>query len=175
MNQDIDAAVIAELRRPFQPDDVQYKIQTVGQKALLCVAYVDARHVSERLNKVVPELWSTEYEPVSLGVNGIVCKLTIDGCTRADVGSFDNVNEDQHGLKAVFSDAFKRAAVHFGVAVSLYAHPQSFIDLKETTLYRTGKGDKPVGITRGGNEYLRESYVKFLANKETKETYGEPL
>lgn len=176
--------IVKELRRPFFPNDVQYKIQTVGAKACLCVAYVDARHVQERLNSVCAGKWSNRYREVYeneklKAIEATVSVVLYDPATtnslvleHADVGSFDNVNEESHGLKAVYSDAFKRAAVHFGIAVSLYSHPTSFLD-KGSEFCRM-KGDKPVGINNKGQEKLRATYKEWL-DKEGKTIFGEPL
>ncbi len=178
------ATIISELRRPFFPNDVQYKIQTVGAKSCLCVAYVDARHVQERLNSVLDGKWSNSYREVYEHEKLKAVEATISVTLfspdfaksvtfeHSDVGSFDNVNEGSHGLKAVYSDAFKRAAVHLGVAVSLYSHPTSFLD--KTAEFCRLKGDKPVGINNKGQERLRATYKAWL-DKEGKEIFGEPM
>jgi hypothetical protein len=182
--------IIKELRRPFFPNDVQYKIQTVGQKACLCVAYIDARHVQERLNNVCAGRWSNSFREVynldpETGKDKIVAveatvsvifwvEQTKDPYTieHADVGSFDNVNENHHGLKAVYSDALKRAAVHWGIGTPLYSHPTSF--LPKGAEFCRMKEDKPVGINDKGQEKLRATYRDWL-EKEGKEVFGEPM
>ena len=168
--------IINQLRRPFPPEEVHYKIQTVGAKSCLCVAYVDARNVAERLNFVIDDgEWSTHYETVTLeGISGVICELTIPGLgTRSDIGSFDNVNADAHGLKAVYSDAFKRAGVHFGIAVSLYSHPTSFLSKDSKGIRKNSQG-KPAGITDDGQDELRQTYRDWLA-EEGKEAFGEVM
>lgn len=172
--------IMAEFRRPFFPKEVHYKIGVVGQQAVMCLAYVDARNVSERLNRLVPGNWSTDFTPIELaGVPGVECTLSINlenlgfYAHRADIGSFDNVREDAFGLKAVYSDAFKRAAVHFGIGVSLYAHPSSFIRKDKKSDLRF-KGEKPVGITSEGEAKLRATYDEWL-EEEGISTFGEPL
>lgn len=174
--------IIKELRRPFHPNQVEYKIQTVGAKAALCVAYVDARHVQERLNAVCGGLWNNAFREVIVNneLKAVECAITVFvstddpiGIRHADVGSFDNVNEEHHGLKAVYSDAFKRAAVHFGVAVSLYSHPQSFIVLDKKDLLRWNRAGKVVGITDAGEKVLRLEYTKWLKDEGVK-VFGKP-
>lgn len=175
--------VIKDLRRPFKPAEVNYKIQTVGTKAALCVAYVDARHVQERLNAVCGGLWENEFREVIVSeeLRAVECRLSLlitepggIGYTKvshSDVGSFDNVNEDQHGLKAVYSDAFKRAAVHFGVAVCLYSHPTSFLDFEYCRKHpKTGKVS---GLKSEGEEKLRGEYRKWLKDQGV-EIFGMP-
>jgi hypothetical protein len=102
------------LRRPFTVAAVKFKPQQkLRNNSTLCVAYIDARLVIERLNLVVAGAWHAEFEPVPGGL--MWAHLTVCGVTRRDVG--------QGQGKALVSDALKRAAVHFGVGVSLYAAP----------------------------------------------------
>lgn len=180
--------IIKELRRPFRPSEVQYKIQAAGPKGVVCVAYIDARHVSERLNYIVCKFpgfaWGNTFHTVHEGdkLKGIECEVKLvynpeDGssfeATHEDVGAFDNVNEEQHGLKAVYSDAFKRAAVHCGIGVSLYSHPFSFISYENRDSIRW-KNEKAVGLTDQGELRLRKTYAKWL-EKEGIKKFGTPI
>jgi hypothetical protein len=144
-----------ELRRPFTTNAVKFKPQAKVPKnnptRTLCVAYIDARLVVERLNLVVPHLWHDEYEPLG---KHLICRLTVDGITRQDVGEGTG--------KALYSDALKRAAVKFGIGVSLYAVPQQWIN-------------EPV-------DYLSDAHVRtFRAayggwlDRAGRQAFGEPL
>jgi hypothetical protein len=79
--------------------------------------------------------------------------------TREDVG------ESPKGLsKDLVSDALKRAAVHFGVGVSVYALPQITLFMKDSKgriEKRGGKGDS-IALTEHGHVKLREGYAKWL-------------
>lgn len=157
----------AHLRRPFTAEAVKWKVQS----GTLVVPYIDARLVTERLNKVVPHLWEEgdkanglpPYELLA-GGKGLLCRLTIDGITRADVGS-------GYEGKGLFSDALKRAAVKFGVGVSLYALPKIFLSFDEKQLairtFKTKKGEerKVTEITDLGRKRLDSGYRAWL--KET--------
>jgi hypothetical protein len=102
------------LRRPCTVAAVKFKPQQkLANNTTLCVAYLDARLVIERLNLVVAGGWEPVFEPVPGGL--MWCHLTVCRVTRRDVG--------QGQGKALVSDALKRAAVHFGIGVSLYAAP----------------------------------------------------
>jgi hypothetical protein len=159
------------LRRPFTPEAVRFKLQsTFGPKANpkggLIVAYIDARLVIERFNLVCPHLWSPGYELLP-GGKLLLCRLTVDGITREDVG------ESVKGLsKDIYSDALKRAAVHFGVGVSLYAVPQIRLfesAIKAGNLERRGEGEKKtLVITEKGDGNLRKGYGQWLRE------HGEP-
>lgn len=117
--------ISADLRRPFTVHAVQFRIlegkeikSRKDHKANVA-AYITARTAVDRLNKVCPGLWSDSFEPVP---GGLRCDLTIGGLTRSDVGWSRGTNTAMD-LKALYSDAFKRAAVKWGVAVSLYSLP----------------------------------------------------
>lgn len=156
------------LRRPFTAAAVKFKVQSTWPKdnptGGLVVAYIDARLVVERLNLVCPHLWVDEYEPAG---NGLMCKLTVDGLTRRDVGEGQG--------KALFSDALKRAAVKFGVGVSLYAIPQSFIGVQDGSAKpkRSNKGPTLV-LTESGEKAIRARYQSWLEHVGI-QSFGRPL
>lgn len=147
---------LPHLRRPFTAEAVRWKTQA----GTLVVPYIDARLVIERLNLVVGGLWSPAYR-----ADGRLmwCDLTIDGVTRSDVGS-------GYEGKGLVSDSLKRAAVHFGVGVSLYALKKQWLDadtdhLKEK---KSKDGKKVYELTRAGEVHLRETYASWLPGIEEK-------
>lgn len=159
------------LRRPFTVHAVKFKVQATWEgngAGGLIVSYIDARLAIERLNLICPHLWHDRYEAVS--ANRMWCHLTVDGITRADVG-------DGEG-KGLVSDALKRAAVHFGVGVSLYAIPQIKLFLSDGHLRDTGRKDKkgkPIfELTPNGLGRCRQLYEAWLENAG-KAAFGEPL
>lgn len=160
------------LRRPFTPAAVRFKPQAVlgDGKGVLCVAYIDARLVIERLNLIVPHLWHDSYRPVGDGL--MWCDLTIDAITRSDVGEGTG--------KALVSDALKRAAVHFGVGVSLYAIPQQRIWATDArgslvTLWRKSNGKGwDARLEDAGHAHLRRVYSTWLDEHGTS-AFGAPL
>lgn len=148
------------LRRPFTPEAVRFKVQSGNLNSALIVAYIDARLVTERLNAVCPHLWSDRYEAAG---KGMICHLTIDGITRSDYG-------DGYVGKGLFSDAFKRAAVKFGVGVSLYSVPSTWLNSGPHIKDRKGKPE----ITPAGVMMLRKQYGAWLENVGIK-AFGESL
>ena len=98
------------LSASFHPDNVKQK---TGYD------YVTARTVMNRLDEVLgPENWWDDYTPIE---HGTICRLTIrlpDGqvLTKVDSGADSTTLKDAGDAdKGGFSDAFKRAAVKFGV------------------------------------------------------------
>ncbi len=111
-------SIFAALAAPFAADEVRTRNQ--GGRDL---QYVTARTVMNRLDEVLgPENWWDEYAPME---NAVICKLTVrlpDGSTvtKSDAGGFTTTADSSDYEKTGFSDAFKRAAVKFGVARYLY-------------------------------------------------------
>lgn len=99
------------------PDGMDVKVREGKYK------YIDARDVQDRLDDVVgPENWATSFFVIDRDAVVVECQLTIYGVTKADVGYANNPGSDfeKEPFKAAYSDALKRAAVHFGVGRFLY-------------------------------------------------------
>lgn len=111
----------------FPRDAISWRAQTVtkaGDKAL-ALAYIDARDVMDRLDSVIgSESWQDRYE---FSGPRTICYLSIkvDGewITKAD-GAGDT---DVEAEKGAISDAFKRAAVKWGIGRYLYAMPTPWV------------------------------------------------
>lgn len=160
------------LRRPFTKEAVRFKVQTVFKEAKGCivVSYIDARLVSERLNYVMGGLWHDDYEPLPNEL--MLCRLTVDGVTRQDVGS-------GYKGKGLYSDALKRAGVKFGIGQSVYA-------LRQITWFTSDAGPKgwleqfstqkgpSLRITEKGMTALRTGYEQWLAETGIPQ-FGEPI
>jgi len=110
--------LFASLAAPFEPQEVKVR-STAGRQ----LHYITARTVMNRLDDVVgPENWWDEYFPHE---NSVLCRLTIrmpDGSTltKSDAGGYAGMADSGDDDKSGYSDAFKRAAVKFGVARYLY-------------------------------------------------------
>lgn len=94
------------------------------------VAYIEANTVRERLDAIVPGEWDLTLDllPVIAGENGdgaqcsFKARLQILGVIREDVGT-------GRDYKQASTDAFKRAAVRFGIAHELYAYEQNWVEM----------------------------------------------
>jgi hypothetical protein len=117
----------AKLAAPFDPSDIEWRIQQSGMKDGRAwgrvLAYVTSRAVMNRLDEVVgPGNWKVQYEFINVGekYRGIICHLSIkigdewvtkcDGAEATDIESF----------KGGISSALKRAAVTWGIGRYLY-------------------------------------------------------
>ena len=85
--------------------------------------YITARQVQDRLDTVVgPGNWQSVFRVIDVQERVVECTLMIFGVCKSDVG-YSNTPDADHEtepLKAAYSDAFKRAAVQWGVGRWLY-------------------------------------------------------
>ena len=111
----------------FDRDAISWRAQTVsknGDKAL-ALAYIDARDVMDRLDSVIGAAdWQDRYE---FSGARTICYLSIkvgdEWVTKAD-GAGDT---DVEAEKGAISDAFKRAAVKWGIGRYLYSIPAPWV------------------------------------------------
>ncbi|MGH7622261.1 MAG: Rad52/Rad22 family DNA repair protein, partial [Gemmatimonadaceae bacterium] len=107
------------------------------------VAYVEANTVRERLDSVVPGEWSLTLDLLPLAAGdeqeggeanryAFKARLQILGIVREDVG----LGKD---YKQASTDAFKRAAVRFGIGHELYQLGANWVEVDGA-----GKGARPV-------------------------------
>jgi len=107
----------------------KWKVQTAKEWGCECVAYIDARDVMDLLDEVVgPQNWQDRYEQVD---GSLFCHLSIrigefEWITKSDCGMPSNMEAE----KGEASDAFKRAAVKWGVGRFLYS--LGTVRIKET-------------------------------------------
>lgn len=111
---------LAQLKEPFPADRVSWRVgSTNGEKTRgMALAYIDARDVQDRLDTVCgPDNWQCRY--ALLGAT-TVCEVGIkvgaDWVWKADGAGAT----DFEGEKGALSDAFKRAAVKWGIGRYLY-------------------------------------------------------
>src|SRR5205823_14095997 len=114
------------------------------------VAYIDANTVRERLDSVVPGEWDLTLEllPTLAGQdeNGeqtcsFKARLQILGVIREDVGT-------GRDYKSAATDAFKRAAVRFGIAHELYGFDQNRVQLDAENRYAKPLDDPATASAR---------------------------
>lgn len=168
--------LLRDLRRPFPAEAVKFKVQTNpkpkqggGFTNALMVAYIDARQVTARLNHVVGLDWCDAYRPVD---GGMGCILTVYGVSRHDVGWSRGIGTDID-LKALYSDAFKRAAVKWGIGEFLYATPKMYLAPDLLAHRKTPKGDQWY-MTDKATAECRKRFRAWLEAEGTSE-FGEPL
>jgi Rad52/22 family double-strand break repair protein len=113
------------------------------------VAYIEANTVRERLDSVVPGEWDLTLEllPTVPGEDGdgtqctFKARLQILGVIREDVGT-------GRDYKSASTDAFKRAAVRFGIAHELYAYEQNWVEVDGDSKYAKPLEDPQAAYVR---------------------------
>jgi hypothetical protein len=129
------ADVWARLSAPLPGEAIFWRqdgkpINRDGKFLARFVAYVEANTVRERLDQVVPGEWDLTLtplpavlnEPAGEGSYSFKARLQVLGVVREDVGT-------GRDYKQAATDAFKRAAVRFGIAHELYSFGQNWIEL----------------------------------------------
>lgn len=114
----------------FPPDRVSWRVGSTTQDKSrgMALAYVDARDVMDRLDEVCgPAGWQCDYPHAS---GKTVCRVGIkigdEWIWKAD-GAGDT---DVEAEKGALSDAFKRAAVRWGVGRYLYDLKSPWVELE---------------------------------------------
>lgn len=113
------------------------------------VAYIEANTVRERLDAVVPGEWDLTLDlmPAVAAEDGdgaqcsFKARLQILGVIREDIGT-------GRDYKSASTDAFKRAAVRFGIAHELYAYEQNWVEMDGDGKYPKPLEDPQVAYTR---------------------------
>ena len=127
-------ALIQEgLLKPFPKERHKWRIAQSGVKSggpwAKILVYVDARMVQGRLDEAVGSgNWQTQYSQHPMGGNGMLCHLSLRaGAEYEWVTKTDGADPtDIEGAKGGLSDAFKRAAVQWGVGRYLYDAPETW-------------------------------------------------
>jgi len=132
------------LKAPFPPSSVHWRVGSTNKDKTngLALAYLDARDVMERLDEVVgPDRWQNRY-PHANGKT--VCEIGIkigdEWIWKAD-GSGDT---DVEAEKGALSDAFKRAAVRWGIGQYLYGLGNVWVEIEPFgRSYKIKDSEKP--------------------------------
>src|SRR5437764_15056438 len=186
------------LRRPFAPGAIGFrammKVPLNGNPfgGAQVAAYIGAQSVLQRLNAVVPGRWRQEFKligppPGSKRVY-MACRLIIAvPITEAssdveavyeDVGEMDGAS--RAGLKALYSDARKRAAVAAGIGAYLYTAlepvvlPIGTADRQVQVIRRSGKADI-LALSLATEQWLRHGYQQRMSTEAVRRDLGEIL
>jgi hypothetical protein len=164
------ADVWTRLAAPLPQSSVAWRqdgriITREGKPFARFVAYVEANTVRERLDSVAPGEWDLTLDLLPAAqitddsADSAACafkaRLQVLGVVREDVGTGKD-------YKQAATDAFKRAAVRFGVANELYAYETNWVlmdsdgrdarPVEDPALSyerRYGQGTRPLSMRRG--------------------------
>jgi hypothetical protein len=195
------AEAAALFRRPFAPGAIGFRAMTKvpynGQPyaGAQVAAYIGAQSVLQRLNAVVPGRWRQQFQtiPAEFAPAGarrlyLACRLIVmlpveeggpdvnaayEDLGEMDAGSFA-------GVKALYSDARKRAAVAAGIGAYLYtsleavALPIGPQARQVQCIRRQGKSDLLV-LSPETEQWLRHGYQTRMSTEAVRRDVGEIL
>lgn len=124
--------ILAALAAPFPPDMIDWRVgPTTKDKAKgMALAYIDARAVQDRLTQVCGAHWQCEHV-VSTDGKKVMCRIGVkigeEWIWRSDGAGETDMEAD----KGAFSDAFKRAAVKWGIGRHLYDTDSPWVELED--------------------------------------------
>lgn len=149
----------------FDPTIVSWRVGATTQDKTkgMALAYIDARDVLERLDEVCgPAGWQCEYVPMP--DHTTCCRIGIkvgdEWIWKANGGSnvaeSDKADAQEMAAKGGYSDAFKRAAVQWGIGRYLYAVQSPWVAL-------VARG-KSYAIAEGEESKLRGILARMAAS-----------
>jgi hypothetical protein len=189
------------MRRPFAPGAIGFramsKVALDGREyaGAQVAAFLGAQSVVQRLNHVVPGRWRQEFTPVAEGLAPgggkklyLACRLIISlplepggpdvQAVYEDVGEMDAGS--LAGLKALYSDARKRAGVAAGIGAYLYTALAPVVlpigpgDRQVQSIRRQGKPDMLV-VSPATEQWLRQGYEARMNTPAVRRDLGEIL
>lgn len=147
-----------ELSAAFPVDSVKWRVGRVAKDGNrgTALAYIDARDVMDRLDLVVGvNNWKDSI--LDLG-NAALCTIEIwDDEANHWVAKTDGADESNiEATKGKYSDAFKRAAVKFGIGRYLYTLESPWVELE----FRGGRKDLSRDAIASLRSYLQDQMEK---------------
>ncbi len=149
-----------KLQEPFKENEVEWRIGSTGFKKdgtpwAMCLAYINARAVMDRLDNVVgPERWKDTYKEVG---GGAMCELSIKIGDEWVTKMNGSDPTDTEAFKGTISKAFVRTAVNWGIGRYLY-------DLKGC--YAVIVNDRAAPSAKIKDKYSnKEEYVNWVPPK----------
>ena len=121
--------IAAQLSAPFPEDEIHWRVQNArvngqGEPQIKVVPYLDAKQVEQRLDDALTVArWKVTYQQIEggfLATIGVFFGDPVGWVYRTDGAEETNIESTKGGI----SDAFKRAAVKFGVGRYLYVPAQ---------------------------------------------------
>ncbi len=168
---------LAALSAEFPRDAVSWRAQSVtkdGSKAM-ALAYIDARDVMGRLDEVCgPENWKDSYVETPKGRVIATIEIWLDDrwVSKSDGAGDTDIEGDKGGI----SDAFKRAAVKWGIGRYLYATATPWVPCDS---YESEYQGKKKWVWKGWKadpwDYVRNAPAQSSASNSRPLTYAAHL
>jgi hypothetical protein len=193
------------LRRPFAPGAIGFRAMTkvtlngVPYGGAQVAAFLNAQSIVQRLNHVVPGRWQQQFTPVPAALTTtsergpgrlyIACRLMITLPVEPDGPDVEAVYEDVGemdsgslaGLKALYSDARKRAGVAAGIGAYLYTSLAPVVlpigpGERQVQAIRRGQGKSDLLVISPVTEqWLRQGYEARMNTEAVRRDLGPIL
>lgn len=143
------------LKRPFPASQISWRVGATkkDKSAGIALAYLDARDVMRRLDEVFGLMWQVKYSHAD---QKTICEIgvCIDGQWIWRAGGAGDT--DIEAEKGAISDAFKRAAVLFGVGRYLYELPNVWVEIDEFKRMKSTPSLPKWATPEGFDEIMRK-------------------
>lgn len=167
----------------FNKDQIYWRVADKNEDRSLgrVVPYIDSRTVQTRLDKVVGfDKWKTNYTEIIVNnrLIGVRCSLAIltdnGWVEKEDAAHLDPGSPLEFAVKGAYSDAFKRAAVHWGIGRYLYAFKSQIVPLVEGKI--TSIPELPAEFVKEGDTSVSptEIFVGALNDKSSDKDSQSP-
>lgn len=129
MSKDSHKALLKQLKNPFDPKFVKWRVGATNADKTkgIALAYIDSREVNKRFDEVCGVAgWQDRLIEVNDGfISEIDVKIDDQWVTRSNAAGHTKVE----AVKGGASDAFKRAATKWGVGRYLYYLPNVWVKI----------------------------------------------
>ena len=160
MEQRDHSQIQAALRKPFAPEDLEWRLQQAFEEKMrgIAVPYVTNRAIQNRLDEAVgPENWYNDYKPWHGAgkKEAQLCGIAIYFEGRGFITKWDGAEDsDIEPVKGGLSDSMKRAAVQWGIGRVLYNMDTVWVNVE--------KRGKTYVIKESERPKLDNVYLKML-------------
>ncbi len=170
---------IMDLKKLTDKMPFKWRVQAQTEYNAQVVAYVDSRQVQDKLDEVVgPENWQCDYRVINdnlyarVGIRVMHEDGTYEWVWKEDCGTESNTEKE----KGEASDAFKRAAVKWGVGRFLYEMPLQKVKVKKHTNGKTYPCDDSGNILWDGDALTDfvNTKIKAGSSRSNPEKYEKP-
>jgi len=158
--------IMNALKRPFDPKKISWRVGSTNSEKTkgIALAYIDARDVMHRLDEVFGLNWQCKY---SHAEGKTICDIgaKIDGEWIWRAGGAGDT--DIEAEKGAISDAFKRAAVLWGIGQYLYGLPNEWVEISPAG--RSWKLSKTPNLPKWATP---EGFDQIMASRAASERLG---
>lgn len=129
----MELSIRQKLERPFAVDRISWRVGATNQAKDkgIALAYIDARDVMRRLDDVLGmDGWQDTYNETPKG--RVICNIGLKMADGSWIWKSDGAGDtDVEGDKGAISDAFKRAAVKYGIGRYLYDLDNVWVEIDD--------------------------------------------